>query len=41
MTTEVLIFWLIHLFIGIVLPILVYTGCCQEKPEQKSAEQQG
>lgn len=25
---NVTVFWLIHLFLGIVFPILVYTGCC-------------
>ncbi len=28
MSSEILVFWLIHLFIGILLPLLAYLGCC-------------
>jgi hypothetical protein len=35
MSTEVMIFWLCHLFLGIVLPILVYTGCCRNELEEE------
>jgi len=32
-------FWLIHLFVGIILPFMVLTGCCREsESEQVKAE---
>jgi hypothetical protein len=31
MTTETGLFWLIHLFIGVVLPAMMFSGCCKEK----------
>lgn len=31
MITDVTFFWLIHLFIGIIVPILAYSGCCRPK----------
>lgn len=33
MTTESSIFWLIHLFIGIALPVMTFLGCCKEEEE--------
>lgn len=32
MSTEVAMFWLIHLVIGIVLPVLIFRGCCGIEP---------
>ena len=40
MNEEVLLFWLIHLFIGIVLPILAYSGCCKREDEQAQKKAQ-
>lgn len=32
-------FWLIHLFVGIILPFMVLTGCCREREtEQVNAD---
>jgi len=31
MSTEIGLFWLIHFFIGVVLPAMVFLGCCREK----------
>jgi len=33
MSTETAAFWLIHLFIGVVLPAMAYWGCCREQEE--------
>jgi hypothetical protein len=31
---EVLVFWLIHLVIGLLVPALAYYGCCRaDEPE--------
>jgi hypothetical protein len=30
--SDVTIFWLIHLFIGLLLPILIWRGCCGMEP---------
>lgn len=38
MSGEILIFWLIHLFIGIMLPALAYMGCCRRETEQEKRE---
>lgn len=35
MTTEAGIFWLIHLFVGIVLPVMAFFGCCKEKDDSE------
>lgn len=40
MNEEVLLFWLIHLFIGIVLPALAYFGCCKGEDEQAQKKAQ-
>jgi hypothetical protein len=32
MPTEVAMFWLIHLAICIVLPVLIFRGCCGMEP---------
>ena len=29
-------FWLIHIFIGLLLPFLVLSGCCRNDMEEKS-----
>lgn len=28
MPSELAPFWLIHLFVGVLLPVMIYTGCC-------------
>ena len=33
MTTETGLFWLIHLFIGVVVPVMAFMGCCKEQDE--------
>lgn len=30
MPEDVMMFWLIHLFLGIIVPVLMLTGCCRE-----------
>ncbi len=34
MSEEVLMFWLIHLFLGIIVPVLMLTGCCRENEKE-------
>ena len=29
MPNDILMFWMIHLFLGILIPVLVLTGCCR------------
>ncbi len=29
MTQEILLFWLVHLIIGLLIPIYCYFGCCR------------
>ncbi|NLX10856.1 MAG: hypothetical protein GXY36_14480 [Chloroflexi bacterium] len=36
---DTTLFWLIHLFLGIVLPFLIYESCCSPKALEK--KQQG
>lgn len=31
MSTETGLFWLIHLFIGVVVPVMTFLGCCKEQ----------
>ena len=38
MFTDVTMFWLIHLFIGLLLPILIWRGCCGIEPLVKDTE---
>jgi hypothetical protein len=35
---DTTVFWLIHLFLGVVLPIFVFTGCCRKEIEQEQAK---
>ena len=35
MTTETGLFWLIHLFIGVVLSAMTFFGCCKEKDDSE------
>jgi hypothetical protein len=37
MGSEETVFWLIHLFVGVVLPFLVLTGCCREDETAESS----
>jgi hypothetical protein len=37
MGSEETVFWLIHLFVGVILPILVLTGCCREDEASASS----
>lgn len=39
MSGEILIFWLIHLVIFIVMPVLMYFGCCKKEAEQNPAQE--
>ncbi len=36
--SDITIFWLIHLFVGLVLPIFVFTGCCRQELEKEEKE---
>lgn len=38
MGNEVLIFWLIHLFIGLGIPVAMYFGCCRQEIDQQQME---
>lgn len=33
--TEIRLFWLIHVFIGVVLPAMMFSGCCKEKADSE------
>jgi len=35
MSEDVLVFWLIHLFIGLILPVMAYFGCCRYDNDQE------
>jgi hypothetical protein len=37
MSTEVAVFWLVHLFIGLLLPFMMYTGCCRNGEQAQAA----
>ena len=37
MPGEVTMFWLIHLFLGVVLPVMALVGCCRRDEEEKTA----
>ncbi len=37
MSQDVMIFWLIHIVIGIVVPVLALTGCCRREEEAQEA----
>ena len=37
MSQDVMIFWLIHIVIGIVVPVLALTGCCRREEETEEA----
>ncbi len=37
MSQDVMIFWLIHLVIGVVVPVLSLTGCCRREEEAQAA----
>jgi hypothetical protein len=43
MANDVLIFWLIHLFILLVMPLAMYMGCCrtEQKPQEDSTVHNG
>ena len=32
-------FWLIHLFVGIILPFMVLSGCCRERETEHAKAQ--
>ncbi|MBI5957331.1 MAG: hypothetical protein HY866_01255 [Chloroflexi bacterium] len=36
MPDDVLMFWMIHLFLGILVPVLVLTGCCRRDEENET-----
>jgi hypothetical protein len=36
MSAEIGLFWLIHFFIGVVLPAMVFLGCCMNKEDANS-----
>jgi hypothetical protein len=38
MVTDVTFFWMIHLFVGILLPVMVYFGCCREEQPPQNAQ---
>ncbi len=38
MSQDVMIFWLIHIVIGIVVPVLALTGCCRREEEAQEAQ---
>ncbi len=40
MSQDVMIFWLIHVVIGVVVPVLALTGCCRREEEKETAQQQ-
>ena len=40
MSSDTSLFWLIHFFIGIVLPAMIFLNCCQDKEDTKSKTQQ-
>lgn len=33
---EEQIFWLIHIFIGVMLPVFMFTGCCRGKENEEA-----
>jgi hypothetical protein len=37
MSGDVVMFWLIHLFIGLILPVMALVGCCRRDEEEKTA----
>jgi hypothetical protein len=37
MIDGTLAFWLIHLFLGVVVPVLALTGCCR-RDEERAAQ---
>jgi hypothetical protein len=38
MPNDVLMFWMVHLFLGILVPVLVLTGCCRQKEEETAED---
>jgi hypothetical protein len=38
MAEEEMVFWLIHIFIGLLLPFLILSGCCREEEEQAEVQ---
>ncbi len=39
MIEGTLAFWLIHLFLGVVVPVLALTGCCR-RDEERAAQKE-
>lgn len=37
MPDEVVMFWLIHLFLGLIVPFLALSGCCRRGEEEQQA----
>ena len=37
-SSEYLVFWLIHLFVGVILPLMIYSGCCGLRNREPVAE---
>ena len=38
MSTETGLFWLIHFFIGIVIPVMAFRGCCREREQWEESK---
>jgi hypothetical protein len=37
MPGDVVMFWLIHLFLGVILPVMVLVGCCRRGEEEETS----
>jgi hypothetical protein len=35
---EEQIFWLIHIFIGLMLPFFMFSGCCRRQEEEEAKQ---